>query len=186
MKSDWSTRGYWFPVVYLGCSVVNHVKCKWQGNVQHLQKPVAFPTQKYLFLVSTLSTETRSLGLAIRKCLYASGTSRPCIRVRRVGRALFREAQQTMSECCSFSYRFWLAAGGWKFAWVSQSVASSCISVAWKRELWVCGFGCSAINMLVTPYTRELRDFNEPSGHLRTTRRPSGSLKSRSFLKRSN
>ena len=56
------------------------------------------------------------------------------------------------------------------------------------------GFVRGAVDMLVTPYTWKLRDFNEPSGHTHSalatlgtqqTRTPSGSLKSRSSLERS-
>ena len=141
--------------------------------------------------------ETRSLGLAIRKRLYASAssTSRPRIRVCRVGRALFRETWRTTSECCSFRLPF--LARRW---WLKRR--SNLLPMASSRSfkfhspgnwaLCVCGFVCS---MLATPYTGELRDFNEPSGHSRScpccardtkTRRPSGSLKYRSCLKRRN
>ena len=67
-----------------------------------------------LLFVSTVCTERQEVW-AIHKRLYvsASGTSRPRIRARRVGRELFREAWWTTRECCSFrlpflARRWWL------------------------------------------------------------------------------
>ena len=104
--------------------------------------------------------ETRSLGLAIRKRLYvsASGTSHWRILAHRVGGTLFCEVRRTSSECCSFRLQFlarrwWLKPCSSLLPIVFTLIR---ISVAWKRALCVCGFVCSALNMLVTSYTREL------------------------------